>query len=1172
MEWLLIIALGVWVWLQHQRLNTLASRVQELEWRLGVGRAEAAAAEPAAQPAPEPAAEQPIAANDEPEPLLLDTPLPAASNDEAHDIARLSLPPLEEPVLELVDTAPPAEPTAASVQNRGFEQWLAENGLAWIGGGALALGAAFLVAFAAQQGFFTPGMRLIAAMLLGFVLIAAAEFVRRGALKAGEDNPLVGSLLAGAGAAALYVTVWAAYGLYHYIDGLSAAVLLTLVSVLLIALSRLHGQALGALAIGAAMLAPALTNTNAWPSLALTLFVCAVAVAGFVLAATRRWAWTAVTTLAGVYVWFAACVAADELARAIALLCAGSTGAASMALWPAYDQEKPNAALSWRRASYALPTIGVCAGSVLMLWTWLSAAPIANAPPTGPAMAALFHAGLAALAVRRRFAHPAAFAVAAGAALLGLLLYVRTRVYFAPGGIEIYIWPLIVAGGLAVAALSARPHHSGRTLVAAAGAVSAALLVILAAFSRPIWSSVDVWGVLFVGAALFIGAAWLAARSVAEPRAAWPVDVWLYGGAALALIGFESFAPVLMRPAADAALALAFAALLAWRGWRGAGIAALSAVAVGFMHAAAPDFTGAVLAGDESLVRALLAITAAAGFTLGASQAAKRNAQAPNVADALHSAFILLVLLGLFLALRWAASGNAGAPLDPFSENALRALMLMAAGYITLPRGDDWTIIARVRGPVFLVCGLLMALFSAALVFHPWWGEAPAQLAGPPLLNANAFALLAPAALSFAAARLSYDRQRFAARGYAGAGALFALLWVVTEIRYATHGADMIGAEVGLLEGDGYGLVFLFGAVAIAVAARLRARRHDDPFTQDLNHIMRAGAFIGLGLAALFLLWTRNPWWGGQNPALSGDLITAFAVLAQAAAACLSLVLGRALSRGPGMDAARFAAAGAAVVLALACGHDAIRWLFQRGGMDDYPDLMLGLEGFGHGLWPLAFVLGGAALTQRAPGRDTVRPYLYDLQAIWAAAAWPALLWAALSLWVVFNPWWGWAPVHAATWPVALIGLSCLVLAAWLSLQSRRVPHLRAKSIFDQAAMIAATGHVFVALSLVVRRVFHGADMGAALAGSGLETWSYSALWALFAAVVWMLGSRRRDATLRRAGLVLLLFVAGKVLIFDTATLDGVIRAASVIGAGAVLSLVALAARRFGDSQGSREQ
>jgi uncharacterized membrane protein len=197
--------------------------------------------------------------------------------------------------------------------------------------------------------------------------------------------------------------------------------------------------------------------------------------------------------------------------------------------------------------------------------------------------------------------------------------------------------------------------------------------------------------------------------------------------------------------------------------------------------------------------------------------------------------------------------------------------------------------------------------------------------------------------------------------------------------------------------------------------------------------------------------------------------------------------------------------------------------------------------------------------------------YLHDLQAIWAAAVWPALVWAALALWLAFNPWWGTAPAFADTPLAALLGLAAFLLAAWLSVVAAGVPHPRFKPMFARLAAIIGAGHVFVALSLIVRWLFHGADMRASMEGSSLETWSYSALWALFGAGVWALGARRGDAALRWSGLGLLLLVTAKVILFDTATLSGVIRAASVIGLALVLILVALAARRFGGAQGSRE-
>jgi uncharacterized membrane protein len=106
-------------------------------------------------------------------------------------------------------------------------------------------------------------------------------------------------------------------------------------------------------------------------------------------------------------------------------------------------------------------------------------------------------------------------------------------------------------------------------------------------------------------------------------------------------------------------------------------------------------------------------------------------------------------------------------------------------------------------------------------------------------------------------------------------------------------------------------------------------------------------------------------------------------------------------------------------------------------------------------------------------------------------------------------------------------------------------------------------GHLFVALSLAIRRLYQGGDMRAALEAGSLETWTYSALWAVFGAGVLGYGAVRKDPALRWSGLAVLLFVTGKVFLFDMSQLEGVVRAASFLGLGAVLVFAALAARRF---------
>lgn len=1180
MEWLFILGLIGWVWWQSRRIGTLERRLIELE-RARIAESPPAAAPPWVKPAqppivetppPAPAAnetedvlvlDQPIADDelvldrplpaDDREPLLLDTPLPPVSNDET-----------DAPI------APPrAEPERphASTQHAPVKQgprlidWLAQNGLAWLGGAIIVLVAVYVVTYATQQGWFTPAVRLACALAFGVGLIGVSELARRAGLRQPPGHPLVAALLAGAGAATFYITTWAAHGLYQYIGWEITALLLLVCALILYGLSLLHGQALGVLAVIAAMLAPALASAGVWPAAALTLYVCAAGTAGFALAWFRRWAWVAAATLTAFYFWFAAAIVEEEIRRALALLTFASLGGFMAALRQPLASEAKGP-LTWTHAQTLFPAIAISISSVILLAAWVMVVPSPSGLIGGPAWIALFLAALAAIAVRARVAHAATFAVAVGFLVLGFASYLQGRVHFGPLGWDFYPAILFAATAVAVAALAARPTRHARILVSAAGAIGATLLVLLAAASRPDWHHYTAWIPLFTIAALLFACAWRTAQSAQNPHADIAVDFWAAGGAALTLVGVESAFPEISRTVAHAGVALLLAGGLSWQGWRVLGYASLTAAVLSIGHAMSPALIGDVLSNAIPLWGGLLVLAVAASLLVAASRFAKR-ADARTSSEALTSAAVIIGLVGAYLALRWFAAGGAGATIEPLSETALRAVALMAAGYVLLPRqNDDVGIIAKWRGHVLLGLGLLLTLAGPVMVMNPWWGgSARTEIVGPPLFNTLLIAFAAPAALAFAAAARLYDFQRLPARILAGAGGLLALAWAMLEERRWFTGADMALAPVGLLEGACYALTFLIAALAVAIVGHRRAAKHSDgPFTHDLVRITSGSAWAAIAAAGLLLLLSRHPAWGLHIASVTAAWETGVATLAQAAGVVISLYLARALSRSAQTKHARFAAASLAALLAWSFGHAAIRWIAHGAAMDDLAALR-GIEGTAHAIWPLAFVLGGAAITARAPGRETVRAYLYDLQAIWSVAVWPALGYAALGLWALHNPWWGIAPAELHGTLDALAVLAILLAAATLSAAAPRVPHAQQLAWLTPTARVAALAHVFVAATLAVRFAFHGADMQGALE-PGAEMWALSAVWAVFGGAVLTWGGARNDSVLRWCGLIILFATAGKVLLVDTSRLSGVFRIGSLFVMAAVVLGAAWLARR----------
>ena len=112
------------------------------------------------------------------------------------------------------------------------------------------------------------------------------------------------------------------------------------------------------------------------------------------------------------------------------------------------------------------------------------------------------------------------------------------------------------------------------------------------------------------------------------------------------------------------------------------------------------------------------------------------------------------------------------------------------------------------------------------------------------------------------------------------------------------------------------------------------------------------------------------------------------------------------------------------------------------------------------------------------------------------------------------------------------------------------------------AARILAAAFAFAWVTLEIRHVFHG-NVWLFRPSGEAEWYVYSVAWLAFAGIGLAFGLVRRNEWLRRAGLIGIGLVIGKVFLSDMAELGGVLRALSFLGLGGALVLLGYAYRRL---------
>ena len=242
----------------------------------------------------------PPAAPEAPEPP--EPPKPAAPSEPARERAAAP-PPRPAAAAAAAGTQAVRQPAAA---RPGLEQWLASRGLAWLGGGTMALAGVFLVKYSIERGWIGPVVRVSLGFVFGLALVLGGEWLRRRplqrAIAAIGPNYLPPALTA-AGLFAAFASVYAAYGLYDLLPAFVAFALLAAIAFAAFGLALLQGPLIAVLGLLGGFATPLLVSTGTplpWPLFGYLLVLAAGSLA---IVRVTAWWWLAWGTLAGAALW-----------------------------------------------------------------------------------------------------------------------------------------------------------------------------------------------------------------------------------------------------------------------------------------------------------------------------------------------------------------------------------------------------------------------------------------------------------------------------------------------------------------------------------------------------------------------------------------------------------------------------------------------------------------------------------------------------------------------------------------------------------------------------------------------------------------------------------------------------------------------------------------------------
>ncbi|KQT61462.1 hypothetical protein ASG52_00805 [Methylobacterium sp. Leaf456] len=771
-----------------------------------------------------------------------EVPQPEAPRPEPRSPEAVPVPPRQNPNPAV--TPPKTAPKITSPAQRppvprpSLEERFGTRWTVWVGGLALAFGAALLVRYSAERGFFGPGVRVAGAVLLALGLLAAGEFLRRrlrGTAPTPPNWPDVPAVVTSAGTVALFGALYAAHALYGFLGPLAAFSGLAATGLAAMAAALLHGPALAGIGLVGAMATPLLVgggSAGVWP---LALYLPVVAGSAYGFAWLKGWRALAVAGGLGAAAWsvLMALHAAGAGPAQAHLVLQGALAALVLAMLPGRGVPDPEARLD-RFAAASLAAFTLVAGAVLGLTAeegaqagWIAAAFATVALPA----AAGFLAAPAALGL------PVAALALAGVLVVwpeaGEAARDPLGLWHGVDATGALPWFALVAAALVAGAGTLRLLGGSRlpyatALAYAAGAGSGPLAALGLAYLRLSDGGVAPGFAAVAGAlaALFCGlAAAFRRQGEGTPSPALTLGLGAFASAAVAALClglvFALSGGSLTPALAGAALATGLIArrldIPALR-WCVAGLAALVAARLAWD----PLLTGPGLSGTPILNGLLIAYGLPA-LCLGLAAWVIRRG-APDVPEQVTQA-VSLVLAGLlvFLQIRHALhGGDLTAPDTSLVEQGLTTLSALGFSLV-LGRvsGAAASPVIRFGGLAFAALALLQGALGLGLAANPALTDEP--VAGGLVFNDIVLAYGAPALAALALARAAQGRRPVwfvRVAGLLGLGLAF--LGTCLAVRHGFQGERIgLDRETGQPEWYAYSAAWLvLGLLALADGIR----------------------------------------------------------------------------------------------------------------------------------------------------------------------------------------------------------------------------------------------------------------------------------------------------------------------------------------------------------------